>query len=124
MSKFNDKKFFENYGITVLDTNKRTLTRRNVKMFQHQNNKDIFDSVVTGNTESLYTISIPESKLRALAFLDEQFYFYDDREFRENFQIIMEQKHRERILRESNEAVKAAFEHYSLLLKLAENGNH
>ena len=38
------------------------------------------------------------------------------------FEIMMEQKHQEKRLRDKYPAVKKAYEHYSLMLKMAESG--
>jgi hypothetical protein len=110
-----------------LDTNKRAhkYHKVNLNFFRDPGNFDFIQSHidVVRDTEPLYTIEIAESELENIAEFENQVFnnamktgHYD------MFGYLMEQKEREKTLRENYPAVKKAFEHYSLMLKLAESG--
>lgn len=74
-------------------------------------------------TELLYTVEIPLSKLEKLADFENQVFNNMKNTGHYNlFLHIMEQKELEKILRDKYPAVKLAYENYSLMLKLAESG--
>jgi Tfp pilus assembly protein PilP len=120
--------FCRKHNIRVIDTNKRYRTVRPLSPRYFQNPNDynfVSDVLVEHETEPLYTIEIPLSELdRIKDFEDQVFnniknhgpYHY------QMFEIMMEQKHKEKKLRDKYAAVKKAYEHYSLMLKLAESG--
>jgi hypothetical protein len=122
------KEFCRNHNIRVVDTNKRYATVRPLSPRYFQNPDDynfVSNVLVEHDTEPLYTIEIPLSELeRIKEFEDQVFnnikthgpYHY------QMFEIMMEQKHKEKKLRDKYTAVKKAYEHYSLMLKLAESG--
>jgi hypothetical protein len=120
--------FCRKHNIRVVDTNKRYATARPLSPRYFQNPSDyneINDFHVVHETEPLYTVEIPLSELERIKDFEDQVfnniknhgpYHY------QMFEIMMEQKHKEKRLREKYPAVKKAYEHYSLILKLAESG--
>lgn len=113
------------HRVTVLDTNKRAYkhTKANTKFFQYDD-YNIVDSINEHlETETLYTIEISESELQRVADFEQQVFNNLRKEGHFNFfQTIMEQKEKEKALKDYYPAVKKAYEHYSLMLKLAESG--
>ena len=123
----NLKSFIGDHRINVLDDNKRALkhTRMNARFFQYPDdyNKITATEFIQYETEKLYTVEIAESELTRIAdFEAEVFNNMRDRGHYHLFQDLMDQKEQERILRDKYPAVKKAYEHYSLMLKLAESG--
>jgi len=122
----NLNKFFERHQLRVLDKNKRAhrMTRMNTKFFKFEDdyNKLINDNVAF-ETEPLYTIEVAESELHRIAdFEAEVFNHMESGSHYRMFEAVMEQKEQERYLKDKYPAVKKAYEHYSLILKLAESG--
>ena len=126
-SKDTLKKFCYTHRINVLDTTKRAHkhTLVNVKYFQFEDdyNKFVSDHF-TLETESLYTIEIAESELERIADFENQVFNHMQQTGHYRlFENLMEQKEREKYLREKYSAVKKAYEQYSMMLKLAESGD-
>jgi hypothetical protein len=122
----NLNKFFERHQLRVLDKNKRAhrMTRMNTKFFKFEDdyNKLINDNVAF-ETEPLYTIEVAESELHRIAdFEAEVFNHMESGSHYRMFEAVMEQKEKERYLKDKYPAVKKAYEQYSLMLKLAESG--
>jgi hypothetical protein len=110
----------------VLDKNKRAhrMTKMNTKFFKFEDdyNKLINDTVAF-ETEPLYTIEVAESELHRIAdFEAEVFNHMANGSHYRMFEAVMEQKEKERYLKDKYPAVKKAYEQYSLMLKLAESG--
>lgn len=121
------RNFCESHRIKVLDTNKRAhrYQKVNLNYFRDPSNFDMIQSHIdiVHDTEPLYTVEIAESELERIAEFENQVFnnarktgHYD------MFGHLMEQKEREKYLRNKYPAVKKAFENYSLMLKLAESG--
>jgi len=122
----NLNKFFERHQFNVLDKNKRAhrMTKMNTKFFKFEDdyNKLINDTVAF-ETEPLYTIEVAESELHRIAdFEAEVFNHMASGSHYRMFEAVMEQKEKERYLKDKYPAVKKAYEQYSLILKLAESG--
>ncbi len=120
------RKFVNHHGIRVIDTNKRayrhTLQNINLFRFADDYNKFLNDPVVF-ETETLYTVEIAESELERIAeFENRVFNNMAEKGHYNLFEALMEQKEQERYLRDVYPAVKKAYEHYSLMLKLAQSG--
>jgi hypothetical protein len=119
------KKFCEQHRINVLDTNKRAhrYHKVNVKFFKDPMDFNrVYEDVVI-NSEPLYTVEISESELDRLAEFEAQVFNNMKTHGHHNmFEVLMEQKEHEKYLKEKYPAVKKAYEHYSLILKLAESG--
>jgi hypothetical protein len=119
------RKFCYDHNIKVLDTNKRAhiYTKLNVSYFQYPNDLNIVDSHVVQDTEPLYTLEIALSELEKIAEFESQvFNHMRAKGHYDMFNMIMEQKEREKQLRNHYPAVQKAYEHYSLMLKMAEGG--
>jgi hypothetical protein len=82
----------------------------------------VYEDIVF-DSEPLYTVEIAESELERIAnFESEVFNNMKKQGHYRMFETLMEQKEREQFLRDKYPAVKKAYEHYSLMLKLAESG--
>ena len=125
----NNEEFLKRHNIRILDTNKRFARQLpfNYHFFKEEDNYDIIhrDSIARYGTERLFTIEIPESNLTDMQDFEEQVFnnmkTYGAQHYH-LFNTMMEQKQKEKYLRNKHPAVKKAFEHYSLMLKLAESG--
>lgn len=128
MSNLNNavRNFVNDHNIRVIDSNKRAYkhTRANVNLFKFQEDYNKFDrDFVTFETETLYTVEITESELQRIAEFEEQVFNNMKSQGHYNmFETLMEQKQQEKYLRDTYPAVKKAYEHYSLMLKLAQSG--
>lgn len=121
------KQFIQDHRINVLDDNKRAHkhTRMATKFFQFPEdyNKMTATQAMQFETERLYTIEISESELTSIAEFEAQvFNNMRDKGHYNMFEDLMDQKEQEKMLRNKYPAVKKAYEHYSLILKLAESG--
>jgi uncharacterized protein YktA (UPF0223 family) len=121
------QEFCHAHRIRVIDTNKRAHKYQKISLdfFRDPGNFDkVYNHIdVVHDTEPLYTIEITESELERISEFESQVF----NNLRESghyrmFETIMEQKEHEKRLRERYPAVKKAFEHYSLILKLAQSG--
>lgn len=120
------KEFCQMHMINIIDQNKRAhkMTKFNTKYFQFNDdyNKLLRDTV-TLETEKLYTVEISESELEKIAEFESQvFNHMRAKGHYDLFNNLMQQKQREKTLRDNYPSVKKAYEHYSLMLKLAESG--
>lgn len=120
------RNFCQSHNINVLSTSKRAHkhTRVNVKYFQFNDDYNRFtNDYITLETEPLYTIEITESELERIAEFENQVFNNMRQQGHYNlFETLMEQKEKEKYLRDKYPAVKKAYEQYSLILKLAESG--
>lgn len=119
------KSFCEHHQIVVLDTNKRASRRHKVNINYFKDPTDfnrVYENIAI-DSESLYTIEIAESELTRIAEFEAQvFNNMKQQGHYHMFEMLMEQKEKEGFLRDKYPAVKKAYEHYSLMLKLAESG--
>jgi uncharacterized protein YktA (UPF0223 family) len=123
LEEFND--WCRRHGIQIIDKDKRAhrWTKQNVKYFQNPTDYNIVYEDITLETEPLYTVEITLSELERLAEFEQQVFNNLKQTGHYNmFEKIMKQKHQEKDLRTKYAAVQKAYEHYSLLLKLAESG--
>jgi hypothetical protein len=125
MSNENVKEFCHHHSIRVLDTNKRASRYHKVNINFFKDPMDfnrVYENIVV-DSEPLYTVEIAESELERIAnFESEVFNNMKKQGHYRMFETLMEQKERERYLRDKYPAVKKAYEQYSLMLKLAESG--
>lgn len=124
--KNNIEKFLKRHDVKVLDTNKRAARYQHTSydFFKYEKDYNLIDSKSHSfQTEPLYTVEIPESELDRIAnFEDQVFNNLAERGHFNMFETLMEQKAEEQYLRETYPAVRKAYEHYSLLLKMAKSG--
>lgn len=125
MSMENIKQFCEQHQIRVLDTNKRASRYHKVNINFFKDPMDfnrVYEDIVI-DSEPLYTVEIAESELERIAdFESEVFNHMKKQGHYRMFEVMMEQKEQEKYLTNRYPAVKKAYEHYSLMLKLAESG--
>jgi len=117
--------FCKKHNIRVIDTNKRAhrYHKVNLNYFRDPTDFNMVYETVVNESEPLYTVEIAESELERIAnFESEVFNNMKKQGHYRMFETLMEQKERERYLRDKYPAVKKAYEHYSLMLKLAESG--
>jgi cysteinyl-tRNA synthetase len=128
MSGDNIKKFLHYHNIQVIDDNKRAhkITRMNVKYFKNftdYNELTSTSAIQQYETERLLTVEITESELQRIAdFEAEVFNNLKEHGHYRMFEHMTQLKEREKYLKNKYPAVKKAYEHYSLMLKLAESG--
>lgn len=123
MINFNE--FLKKHGIKIIDDQKRAYRFNKINTKYFQSSIDYNEIIRQSNfdTEPLYTIEIAESELEKIArFEMEVMNHLQDRGHYNLFEEIMEQKQKERYLKDQYPAVKKAYEQYSLMLKLAESG--
>lgn len=117
--------FCNHHRIQIRDTNKRAHRYHKVNINYFRDPADfnrVYQDVVV-DSEPLYTVEIAESELMRIAEFEQQVFANAKKTGHYNmFQTIMEQKEQEIYLRDKYPAVKKAYEHYSLMLKLAESG--
>jgi GH25 family lysozyme M1 (1,4-beta-N-acetylmuramidase) len=109
-----------------VDANKRAHKYHKVDIRYFNDPMDynrVHEDVIRYDTEPLYTVEIAKSELERIAEFEQQVFNNAKQTGHYNlFQTIVEQKERERFLKEKYPAVKKAYEQYSLMLKLAESG--
>lgn len=117
------------HNIRIIDDNKRWARHNpySYQFFEDPRNMDAMSTYTAQyKTERLLTIEIPESDLDSIQSFEEQVFnnmkTYGTHHYH-MFNAMMEQKEAERYLRDTNAAVKKAFEHYSLMLTLASGGD-
>lgn len=115
--------WLHDHSIRVLDTNKRAhrVHKYNMKYFKDPSDYNYLSiDAINYETEPLYTVEIAESELLKIQrFEDGVFNNLRESGHYNMFQYLMEQKEEEKRLRAKSEAVQLAYEHYSLMLKLA-----
>jgi hypothetical protein len=127
MSSDNVQKFVNYHRIQVIDDNKRAHrhTRMHVKYFHNPADYNELAEMRAMNfeTERLLTVEITESELERIAdFEAEVFNNLHNQGHYRMFERMTELKEREKYIKNKYPAVKKAYEHYSLMLKLAESG--
>jgi predicted subunit of tRNA(5-methylaminomethyl-2-thiouridylate) methyltransferase len=127
MSEDNIEKFLKYHDMQVIDDNKRAYkhTRMNVKYFNNfaDYNELTATDAIQYETERLLTVEITESELQRIAdFEAEVFNNLKEHGHYRMFEHMTQLKEREKYLKNKYPAVKKAYEHYSLMLKLAESG--
>lgn len=118
------QRWFQSHNINLVDCSKRVARYRvDYAFFNTPEDYNCINDRVIHDTEALLVIEIPESDLERIKEFEQQVF----NNFREHghynlFEIIMEQKEREKYLRNKYPAVENAYKNYSLILKLAESG--
>lgn len=115
------KKFCKNYEVKVVNDTQRYARYRPPSYFTDPTRADIIrNDLVDMQTETLFTVQIPESRLKALVELENRFYNHRNSDgMRDMFETLMDKEREEAFYRNSNEAVKKAYEQYSIMLNLA-----
>jgi hypothetical protein len=116
------KHFCENYEVRILNDQKRRARYHPPKFFTDPERADIIrKDVVEFETEKVYTLEIPEGRLRALIELERRFFKWQRHSSGEvdMFQTLMDKEREEAYYRSTNPAVQNAYEQYSIMLNLA-----
>ena len=115
------KDFCKNYEVKVVNDNGRYARYRPPTFFTDPTRADIIRNDITQyQTEKLYTLQIPESRLNTLVEMEKRFYNWRSNDApRDMFETLIEKEREEAYYRYTNEAVKKAYEQYSLMLNLA-----
>jgi hypothetical protein len=114
------EKFCKDYEVRVLNDSGRYARYRPPVFFTDPERADIIrNDIVDYQTEKLYTLQIPESRLRTLIEMEKKFFNHRLDGVRDMFETLMDKEREESYLRNSNEAVKKAYEQYSIMLNLA-----
>jgi hypothetical protein len=115
-------KFCENYEVRVLNDQKRRARYHPAKFFTDPCRADIIrHDVVEYETEQVFTVEIPEGRLRTLVEMERRFFNYvahHDKPI-DMFQTLMDKEREEAHYRHTNAAVQKAYEQYSIMLNLA-----
>jgi hypothetical protein len=115
-------KFCENYEVRVLNDSKRRARYHPAKFFTDPYRADIIrHDVVEYETEQVFTVEIPEGRLRTLVEMERRFFNYvahHDKPI-DMFQTLMDKEREEAHFRHTNAAVQKAYEQYSIMLNLA-----
>lgn len=115
------EKFCKNYEVRVVNDTGRYARYRPPVFFAERDRADIVHTdIIDHVTEKLYTVQIPESRLKTLVEMEERFFnYHTEHRGRDMFDILMEKEREEAYYRNTNEAVKKAYEQYSMMLHLA-----
>ena len=114
------KKFCKDYEVKVVNDTQRYARYRPPTFFTDPKSADVIRTdIIEYETEKLYTLQIPESRLRTLIEMENRFYNHRLDGVRDMFETIMDQQREEAHYRHVNEAVKKAYEQYSIMLNLA-----
>ena len=116
------KDFCRNYEVNVLNDQKRRARYHPPTFFTDPERADIIrNDVVQFETESVYTLEIPEGRLRALIEMEKRFFKWQRHTKTEvdMFETLMNKEREESYYRSTNSAVQKAYEQYSMMLNLA-----
>jgi len=116
------KDFCRNYEVNVLNGTKRRARYNPPRFFTDPTRADVFvREHMTYETEQVYTVEIPEGRLRALIEMEKRFFKWQRHSQGEidMFQTLMDKEREEAYIRSTNPAVQKAYEQYSIMLNLA-----
>lgn len=119
------KAWLRDHNIKVVDTNKRAAKYPKFDLGLFTNPVDYNEIKINASvfdTEILYTVEIPESELHRMCDFENQVFGHMKNSGHYNlFEYLMNQKEEEKALRTKYPAVQQAYEHYSLMLKMAQS---
>jgi hypothetical protein len=114
--------FCENYEVRVLNDSKRRARYHPPSFFTDPSRADLIrNDIVKYEHEKVYTVEIPEGRLRTLVEMERKFFNYvahHDKPI-DMFQTLMDKEREEAHFRHTNQAVQKAYEQYSIMLNLA-----
>ena len=115
-------KFCENYEVRVLNDSKRRARYHPARFFTDPSRADLIRTdIIEYEHEKVYTVEIPEGRLRTLVEMERRFFNYvahHDKPI-DLFQTLMDKEREEAHYRHINTAVQKAYEQYSIMLNLA-----
>ena len=116
------EQFYKNYEVRVLNDFKRRARYHPPRFFTDPERADIIrNDIVEYDTEKVFTVEIPEGRLRTLVEMERKFFNYvahHDKPI-DLFQTLMDKEREESYHRQTNQAVQKAYEQYSIMLNLA-----
>lgn len=114
------KKFCENYEVKIINDQKRFARYRRPQFFTDPYNASIIQDTMEIQTEKMYTVELPESRLNTLVEMENRFMnFRNSDHSRDMFEMLMDKEREEAHYRHTNAAVQKAYEQYSIMLNLA-----
>jgi hypothetical protein len=116
------EEFCKNYEVRVLNDQKRRARYHPAKFFTDPFRADIVrNDVVEYETERVFTVEIPEGRLKTLVEMERKFFNYVAHHNQpiDLFQTLMDKEREESHLRQTSPAVQKAYEQYSIMLNLA-----
>jgi hypothetical protein len=116
------EQFCINYEVRVLNDSKRRARYHPPQFFTDPSRADLIrNDIVEYETEQVYTVEIPEGRLRALVEIEQRFFKWQRHSPGEidMFETLMKKEREEAYYRNTNAAVQKAYEQYSMLLNLA-----
>ena len=116
------EEFCKNYEVRVLNDQKRRARYHPAKFFTDPFRADIVrNDVVEYETERVFTVEIPEGRLKTLVEMERKFFNYVAHHNQpiDLFQTLMDKEREESNLRQTSPAVQKAYEQYSIMLNLA-----
>ena len=116
------KDFCKNYEVNVLNDQKRRARYNPPRFFTDPSRADIIrNDIDKFETERVFTVEIPEGRLKALVELERRFFKWQKHNQGEidMFQMLMDKEREEAFYRQTNPAVQKAYEQYSIMLNLA-----
>jgi hypothetical protein len=114
--------FCRNYEVNVLNDQKRRARYHPPRFFTDPMRADIIQKdTLNFETEKVYTVEIPEGRLRTLVEMERRFFNYVEHHDKpiDMFQTLMDKEREEAHYRHTNQAVQKAYEQYSIMLNLA-----
>lgn len=124
-----NRDFLKRHNISILDTNKKFARYRPFKyeFFSDEEDYSIMShATMQYDTERLLTIEIPESNLSAIEDFENQVFANIKAHGPDHYLLfndMIEEHRKEKYYKNKHPAVKKAYEHYKLMLILAENGD-
>jgi hypothetical protein len=116
------EQFCNNYEVRVLNDQKRRARYHPPRFFTDPERADIVTrDTVSFETEQVYTLEIPEGRLRALVEMEQRFFKWQrhTRSEVDMFETLMSKEREEAYHRNTNPAVQKAYEQYSIMLNLS-----
>ncbi len=116
------KDFCQNYEVHILNDQRRRARYRPPIFFTDPERADIIrNDIIEYEHEKVYTVEIPEGRLRALVELERRFFKWQNHGGGEvdMFQTLMDKEREEAFYRHTSPAVQKAYEQYSIMLNLA-----
>jgi hypothetical protein len=114
--------FCENYEVRVLNDSKHRARYHPAKFFTDPYRADLIrKDIIEYEHEKVYTVEIPEGRLRALVEMEQRFFKWQRHSKGEvdMFETLMDKEREEAHYRHTNAAVQKAYEQYSIMLNLA-----
>ena len=116
------EQFCNNYEVRVLNDSKRRARYHPPKFFTDPSRADIIrNDIIEYEHEKVYTVEIPEGRLRSLVEMEQRFFKWQRHSKGEidMFETLMDKEREEAHYRHTNAAVQKAYEQYSMMLNLA-----